>query len=640
VESPLLSEEGSAAERPLHGSLYLAAQGENPFGSLLALYLVVEDPASGTILKLAGRVNADPSTGQLETVFDDNPQIPFSTLRVELYSGPRAALRTPSACGSYETEVTLTPWSGNPPLRLAEPFGVSGGPGGACPSGAFAPKLSAGTQNPLAGSFSPFSFGIGREDGTQELAGLTAVLPEGLTGKIAGIPYCPDATLAAISGTEGTGAAEEAHPSCPAASLVGTVTVAAGAGPDPVYVSSGRAYLAGPYKGAPFSLAVVAPAVAGPFDLGSVVVRNALQVNPETAQITAVSDTIPSILHGIPLDLRDIRVNLDRPGFTLNPTSCEPLTIASRMVSTQGASVSPSVRFQASDCGALAFKPSFKVSTSGRTSRTQGASLHVLLAYPNAAVGTQANIKSVYVELPKALPSRTSTLNHACPDSVFKQDPAGCPSQSRVGYAKAVTPVLPVPLEGPAYFVSHGGAKFPELITVLQGDGVTVDLAGETFIDEKTGITSSTFKQVPDVPVSTFELNLPQGPFSALGANTDLCAANLAMPTTFHAQNGAMLYQRTPIEVQGCPYALLVRSHTIRNHTLTLNVTVPGSGTLTAHAKGLGARSKASSSRTTLTLKLPETHAGALHTRVLLSFTPSKGRQRKILRKTLTVTFG
>jgi hypothetical protein len=315
----------------------------------------------------------------------------------------------------------------------------------------------------------------------------------------------------------------------------------------------------------------VTSAKAGPFDLGTVVVRFGLHIDPCTAQVSidsSGSDPIPHIIEGIPLQIKHVNVTIDRHHFTFNPTSCNPMAITGTITGAStdgaGATVAVSVPFQVTNCATLKFKPVFKVSTSGKTSRANGASLHVKLSYPNAPFGTQANIKSVHVELPKALPSRLSTLNHACLDSVFNQDPASCPSQSKVGVAKAVTPVLPVPLEGPAYFVSHGGQRFPELIVVLQGYGVTVYLEGETFIS-KAGITSSTFRSVPDVPVGSFDLTLPAGSNSALAANKNLCygivvknkkrlkrRVKLVMPTTFTAQNGAVLRQSTIISVSGC----------------------------------------------------------------------------------------
>lgn len=311
------------------------------------------------------------------------------------------------------------------------------------------------------------------------------------------------------------------------------------------------------------------PVKAGPYDLGQglcdcVVVRAKIGVDPHTAQVTVFSDPIPHILQGIPLQVKHVNVTVDRENFVINPTRCNPMSITGTATGYEGGSANLSVPFQVTNCAALKFRPKFSASTSAKTSRHNGAKLHVSLAYPKAPFGTQANIKSVHVELPKVLPSRLSTLNRACLDSVFNQNPASCPVESRVGFAKAVTPVLPVPLEGPAYFVSHGGQKFPELIVVLQGYGVTVDLEGETFIS-KAGITSSTFKSVPDVPVGTFELTLPQGKFSALAANGNLCfktvvrhkhrvrqKVNLVMPTTFVAQNGAVLKQNTKIGVEGC----------------------------------------------------------------------------------------
>ncbi len=244
-------------------------------------------------------------------------------------------------------------------------------------------------------------------------------------------------------------------------------------------------------------------------------------------------------------------MNVDRPGFTFNPTNCNPKTITGTIYSTEGASSPVSVPYQVTNCAILKFAPKFAVSTSGMTSRANGASLHVNLSYPNAPQDTQANIARVKVELPKQLPSRLTTLQKACSSAQFEANPAGCPVASIVGHAKAITPLVPVPLEGPAYFVSHGGEAFPSLVLVLQGYGVTIDLVGTTFID-KAGITSSTFKTVPDAPVGSFELTLPQGQFSALAANGNLCKDKLSMPTEFVAQNGAEIHETTKIEVTGC----------------------------------------------------------------------------------------
>jgi hypothetical protein len=315
------------------------------------------------------------------------------------------------------------------------------------------------------------------------------------------------------------------------------------------------------------------------------------------------------------------------------------LSVSGSSTGTEGSTATLSSRFQVTNCAALAFKPNFTVTTSAKTSRTAGAGLKVKLTYPNGSLGTQANLHSVKVSLPRQLPSRLTTLQRACPDRVFDANPAACATESRVGIAKATTPILPVPLEGPAYFVSHGGAKFPELIMVLQGYGFTIYLHGETYIDEKTSVTTSTFPAVPDQPISSFELELPQGPYSALAApGGNLCVAgNLAMPTSFTAQNAATLHQSTPIEVQGCPYKLTVKSHTVQHHTLTLQITTPAAGQLTAHARGLRPTTKNATRRTTLTLQLHKSKPGTVHTRVLLTFTPNSGKQRRILHTTITV---
>jgi hypothetical protein len=572
-------------DHPLNGAIYVArqgnagaVQGSNEFHSLLALYIAIDDPQTGVVVKLAGKVAPDPLTGQLATTFGENPQLPFEDLKLDFFGGQRAALATPRACGTYTTTSSLAPWSGGAVAAPTAPFSITSEPGGgACANPGFAPVLSAGTVSNQAGGFSPFTLSLTRNDGEQRLSTISTTLPLGLAGLVAKVPLCGEAQ--ANAGT------------CSAVSQIGHVSAAAGVGSDPVVLPErGRqqdpVFLTGPYEGAPFGLSIVVPAQAGPFDLGTVVMRARIMVDPHTAQVTVVSDPLPTILQGVPLDVRTIDVTIDREGFIFNPTNCEPTQVDGTIGSAEGASAAVSSRFQAAGCQSLPFKPSFKASTSGKTSRKNGAGLRVALTYPKAPFGTEANTRSVHVELPKALPSRLSTLNHACLDSVFNQNPAGCPSQSRVGFAKAVTPVLPVPLEGPAYFVSHGGQKFPELIMVLQGYGVTLELAGETFIS-KAGITSSTFKSVPDVPVSSFELTLPEGAYSALAANTELCAASLTMPTVFTAQNGAVLKQNTQIAVTGCKPAIRAVGHSVKGAHASIRVTVPSAGTLVATGAGI-----------------------------------------------------
>ncbi|HEY1689074.1 MAG TPA: hypothetical protein VGF95_09455 [Solirubrobacteraceae bacterium] len=542
-------------EEPLHGALYLAAQGQgNPFGSLFALYLVIEDPRHGVFIKLPGKVAADSKSGDLTVTFEDLPQLPFTSMKLQLKGGSHAPLSTPNACGLYTSHTEMLPWSApesGAALQVQSGFEVASGPGGgACPTNALQPSFTAGVEDAVAGSSSAFRLDISRPDGSQRFAALNATLPAGLLGYLKGIPECSDAALASVSSAEGSGAAQIVSPSCPADSQLGTVSVAVGSGGNPFHVNTGRAYLAGPYEGAPFSIAIVTPAVAGPFDLGSVVVRSGLFIDRKTAQVTVKSDPLPTVLDGVPLDIRAIDVDIDRSGFIVAPTSCEPMNISGQAIGEQGATAPLSDRFQVGECAALGFKPAFTASTQAKTSRQRGASLAVQIAYPSS--GSEANIASVKVELPKKLPSRLSTLQQACTEEQFAENPAGCPEASIVGSATAVTPLLNSPLSGPAYFVSHGGAKFPELIIVLQGEGVTIQLEGETFISKK-GITSSTFKTVPDAPVSSFKLTLPEGKGSALAApGGKLCEDKLLMPTTITAQNGKALTQSTKIKVTGC----------------------------------------------------------------------------------------
>ncbi len=582
IRTPLLP-------NPLKGFVYLASPQnfagplENPFGSLVAMYLVAQDPVSGVLVKLAGSVSLS-EAGRITATFANNPQLPFEDAEIEFFGGERAPLATPAHCASYTTNAVFEPWTNTAASHEALPanstFHVSSGPNGSpCPGVAlpFAPSLSSQTVNVNAGSFTPLSTTLSREDGQQPIGSVVLHYPPGVSGLLAGVKLCDEADA-----NRGT---------CGPESLIGETIVSVGLGGDPFSVTGGKVYITEKYGGAPFGLSIVNPANAGPFVLQEgrpVVVRAKIEVDPIVAALTVTTDpsgphAIPPIIEGIPLQIKHVNVLIDRPGFTFNPTDCNQKQITGAIASAENTSVPVSIPFQVANCAVLAFKPQFKVSTSGKTSRQNGASLNVKLAYPKAPFGSQANIASVKVELPKQLPSELKTLQHACPHETFETNPAACSSASRVGFAKATTPLLPVPLEGPAYFVSYGGKQFPELIVVLQGYGVTLDLHGETFINEKTSITSSTFRTVPDAPVGTFELNLPQGPFSALGANGNLCSltktvlvkkktilkskghnhtitrkvkstipATLTMPTIFTAQNGAVIKQATPISITGC----------------------------------------------------------------------------------------
>jgi hypothetical protein len=538
VTTPLLSE-------PLEGQVFLGTPNCDPCsnadasdGNMYRIFLQFE--GSGVVVKLEGKIYANTSTGQLTTTFKNTPQLPVSDVQLHFNGGLRAALATPQSCGTFTSTADITPWS-TPIAPDATPisqFNVDwDGDGGACPATMpFGPAFSAGTSNPNAGQFSPFTLTFAREDREQDLNGIQVNMPPGLLGSLTGIPLC--AEVQAELGT------------CASSSRIGTMTVAAGPGSHPFY-EQGQIYLTGPYHGAPFGLSIVVPTVAGPFNFGNVVVRSKIDVNPATAALTVTSDAFPQILDGVPLRLRTANVTIERPSFMFNPTNCAQQQITATIASAQGARANVSAPFAVSGCAGLHFGPKFTVSTQGKTSRADGASLDAKVVYP---AGAQSNIRTVKVDLPKQLPSRLTTLQKACTAAQFEANPAGCPAASIVGHAKAITPLLPVPLEGPAYFVSHGGEAFPSLIIVLQGYGVRVNLVAATFIS-KQGITSSTFKTVPDVPVKSFELYLPEGKYSALAANGNLCKSKLLMPTLFTSQDGARLKQSTKLTVTGCPKA-------------------------------------------------------------------------------------
>jgi hypothetical protein len=542
IETPLLS-------KALKGDVYV--MDSNP----PHVKLLVTASGEGVFVKLVGNVNLDEKTGQLVTTFEKTPELPFTDFKLSFSGGAQAALTTPTQCGTYTINSDFTSWS-SPFVEDATPtssFQIASGTGGApCPSNPlpFSPSMIAGSTTDQAGGFTSFSLLLSRPDDQQRVGSLQFKTPEGLLGMISKVPLCPEPQA-----SEGT---------CSSASQIGHTVVEAGPGPYPLVVpqpgqSPAPIYLTGGYKGAPYGLSIVVPLHVGPFTLQTQVVRAKIEVDPLTTQLTVTTDQLPQIIDGVPADLRTINAVIDKPGFMFNPTGCEPSSFSGVATSAQGAQAPISSHFQMGSCRSLTFKPDFKVSTSGKTSRKDGASLDAKILYPTGELGdnqasSQSNVKSVKVDLPKQLPSRLTTLQKACTAATFEANPANCPADSRVGSATAVTPVLPVTLTGPAYFVSYGGAKFPELVVVLQGYGVTVDLHGETFIS-KAGITSSTFRQVPDVPITSFELKLPQGPYSALAANGNLCTVKggLKMPTAFTGQNGAVIKQSTPVTVTGCP---------------------------------------------------------------------------------------
>jgi hypothetical protein len=559
----------------LTGGVYVGAPeegqtGKEPeSGGEFRIFLLGEAPQYGVGLQLEGRVKANTTTGRLTAVFANAPQVPVEDLTLHFNGGPRAPLANPLSCGAAQPSAAITPYGGEPPaVAAAQGFVVDGnGSGGECASPLpFALTQSLTPQSPAnAGAYDPATFSLSRGDGQQYLSQLTTTLPAGLLGAIPSVPLCGEP--AANAG------------SCPATSQIGTVTVTAGAGSEP-YSFTGRAYLTGPYGSAPYGLSIVVPAVAGPYNLGEVLTRAGITVGLYSGRVT-VTSTLPTIESGVPLRLKSLSVAVNRKNFLFNPTSCGPLATESLLGGTLGASQSLSSPFQAGNCAALPFKPNISVSTGGRPTKAGGASLDVKVTQ---AAG-EANIREMQLQLPKQLPSRLTTLQKACLEASFEAalPPGSCSTMARVGSVAVTTPVLPGVLRGPAYLISHGGESFPDLDLVLQGDGVEVVLVGHTHIS-RTGITTSTFESLPDVPISSVEVNLPVGPYSALATDGRLCHAGLVAPTTIIAQSGAKVTQNTKIAVTGCPIEVI--SHKRRGSRIIVKVWAPQAGRLTVSGSG------------------------------------------------------
>jgi hypothetical protein len=532
VVTPLLK---GASEETLGGSVYVAKPFDNPFGSLLAIYLAIEGKKSGIIAKLAGKVESNPITGQLTATFTENPELPIEDIHVDFFGGENAALTTPLTCGSKTTSAILTPWS-NPEgadANLSDSFRISAG----CSSSeSAAPKsfsFTAGTVSPLSGAYSPFVLRLSRPDGSQHITGLETTLPEGLIGKLAGVAYCPDSGIAQAISREKPeqGKLEQQNPSCPSSSEVGTVNVTAGSGSNPIPVS-GHAYLAGPYKGAPLSLVAIVPAVAGPFDLGTVVDRVALDVGAYDARIHAVADPLPTIKDGIPLDVRSIELRLNRSQFTLNPTSCEEKAIEASVATQAGQTQQVTDRFQVGECERLAFKPKLQLSLKGVTAKGGNPALKAVVTYPK---GEYTNIARAQVSLPHSEFLNNTAIAGACTKP--KVEAHACPANSIYGTAKAWTPLLDKPLEGPVYLVGGYGYKLPALVAELDGQ-IRVLLVGKVDSGKNHGIRN-TFEAVPDAPVSRFVLELKGGrKYGLLENSEDLCRKRQKAGVVFRAQNG------------------------------------------------------------------------------------------------------
>ncbi len=531
----------------INGSIFLAAPRDNPFGSLIAVYLVAKSTERGILVKVAGELRADPSSGDLTGVFDELPQLPYSDLEIHFREGQRSPLATPPACGSISTEADLTPWRDPDVVRhesLPATIGAGAG-GGPCPVGLapFAPGAVAGMLNSRAGAYTPFYLHLTRKVTEQEIVSYSAQFPPGLLAKIAGIPYCPDAAIEAAR--RSSGVAERDHPSCPAASMIGHTYSGYGVGSVLAY-APGNLYLAGPYRGSAFSVVAIDSALVGPFDLGVVIIRSAVRIDPQTAQASidaTGTDPIPHIIDGIPIHLRDIRAYIDRPGFTLNPTSCEPFKVASalngagrryadRSDDTLAVATAP---FQAFDCASLGFRPRIDLALKGGTKRGDYPSLRVTVR-PRPG---DANIASSQVRLPPSIFLDQSRIRTICTKTQFA---AGrCPPGSVYGHVRAFTPLLEAPMEGPAYLRSSSHT-LPDLVFALRGHGIEVDVAGR--IDAYKGGIRGTFPTIPDAPVSKFVLKMNGGKRGVLVNAENLCKARQLATARLlgHANRGWRLH--------------------------------------------------------------------------------------------------
>ena len=550
IKTPLLFE-------TLSGGVYLAEpapngeEGRNPFDSLIALYMTAESETLGLDVKLAGQGTLDPNTGQITTRFTDTPQVPFEALSVHLQGGPRGAIATPlvarptrpKGCSrpglSLKTNKDRTPRAhtpNNPAKNSRSPRAQVANP--ARPARFPSRRASrTGSTSARAGAFTSFSLQLDNPDGDQPLSGLMLHLPVGVAALLAHVTPCPEPTAA--------------QNGCGPESLIGETTASSGRGADPVSLP-GRAYLTGPYEGAPFGLAVVTPAVAGPFNLGDVTVRSRINVDPHTAQVTISSDPFPTFVRGVPVDLKQIDVRVNRPNFEYNPTNCNPMRIEGALTGSEGANANVVSPFQVSGCQALPFKPAVSASTAGRTSKADGASLGLRF---RSAVG-EAHVAKTILTIPATLPARLTTIQKACVAARFEANPASCPEGSDIGTAVVHTPVLKSPLSGPIYLVSHGNAAWPDAELVLQGENITVILDGQTAI--KKGVTTSSFFAVPDAPFESVEATLPEGPHSALTTNLplkdhySLCGQKLTIPTALTGQNGTAASESVKVKVEGC----------------------------------------------------------------------------------------
>jgi hypothetical protein len=603
----------------LKGNVYLG--GPEGGGAITkppyTIYVDAESARYGVSVRLKGEVVPNEATGQLTTTFNENPEQPFTSIKLQFNSGNLAPIANPLSCTTGNVEGVFSPVTLTADKTSKSSFTTTG-----CASTIpFAPVQGTSDQTSNAGAATSFTVSLTRPEGNQYLSHVSTTLPPGLVGRIPTVPLCP--------------AAQAAAGTCEAASAIGSANVLSGAGVTP-FALSGTAYLTGPYNGAPYGIDVQVPVVAGPFNLGSALTRLGIYVNQTTGQVTAAG-YLPSIVYGgVPTRLRQVSINVNRQGFMTNPTNCGTLATESTLTGSLGASATVSTPFQVGNCNALAFKPTFKAVTGAKTSKANGASLETTI---NAPAG-QANFKSVTVQLPKQLPSRLTTLQKACPEATFAANPSNCPSGSFVGGVRANTPVLPDKMKGPAILVSHGGQAFPDLDLILEADGVRVILVGNTNI--KNGITTTKFAATPDVPVSSITVNLPIGSHSAVTAFGNVCAQPLIMPTTMVAQNGLTIKQNTRISVPGCGVRIV--GHKVIGNIAYLTVATPASGRISGSGSSVATvyRHLGSAVKAT-TLKIPLSRGGQrrgrpFHVKLRVGYVPTQ-RSRGSSAASVTVTF-
>lgn len=622
LDTPLL-------DTPLSGSLYIGTQqsSDPQSGDMYRLFLVAE--GSGVRIKLRGSIKADPITGQLTTSFLDNPQLPFSHLRLTFKGGNRAPLVNPTTCGVKTATATLGAWSGQS-VDVKDSFTIDG----SCPTGRFAPTFTAGTVNPLAGAYSPFTMTIARSDADQELSQIALRLPPGLLASLGSVPLCAEAQAAA-----GT---------CGADSQVGTTTVSAGPGSNP-YTLPGKVFLAGPYKGAPFSLSIVVPAKAGPFDLGTVVVRSQLQVDAAHAVAAAPADPLPTILGGVPLKIRTVNIALDRPGFMFNATNCTASSIGATLTNISGGTTDVASRYQAQGCAGLKLDPKLDLKFTGKSEMQKNG-------HPNVTADLtqtfgQSGLKQVKVVLPLSVALAADNAEGLCTPA--QAAARACPSSSIVGNASARTPALHDALSGPVYFVegtrltaSGKTAKtLPKLWLKLEGEGVPLDLWADSEVVGPQGGQHlvTTFSSVPDAPISSFHLGINGGKHGILAATKDVCAADRKTPVTYDGQNGARVTNTISVGLPDC--GLRVASATVSSTSIKAKLTGIGAGKISVSGKGVSrsVRTIKSATTATVTLKLTKatrsavSHGKKVKVKLTATFTPKGSKKAQKTTKTVTV---